>query len=87
LLLNIIAQQPALTESIMCSLFKNNQFDDIFRFLDEESNLLQEMKIFSRLPWAPFIKTLFSGKLSLYETTTKNIDNHTEHNPVQYNRS
>lgn len=84
LLLNIIAQKPALTESIMLSLFKNNRFDDIFRFLDEESSLFQEMKIFSRLPWKPFIQSLLSKKTPLYDTSTKVNSDATGRSIIQF---
>ncbi len=86
LLLNIIAQRPALTEKIMLSLFNNNDFDDVFRFLDEETNLLQDLKIFKGLPWPPFIKMLLSSKQALYETLPKNIGDSTEHQLVQNSR-
>ncbi len=84
LLLNIIAQKPALTESIMLALFKNNRFDDIFRFLDEESSLFQEMKIFSRLPWKPFIHSLLSKKIPLYDTSTKINSDATGRSIIQF---
>ena len=87
LLLNIIAQKPELTEKIMLSLFKNNDFDDVFRFLDEETNLLQDLKIFKGLPWPPFIKMLLSNKQALYETLSKNIGDSTEHQLIQDSRS
>jgi Brp/Blh family beta-carotene 15,15'-monooxygenase len=43
---------------IFVLLFSANSPSQIFSFLDEKSRFLDEIKIFSRLPWAPFIRSL-----------------------------
>ncbi len=59
LLLGIIRDEPHKVKGIMTKLFKNNSMERILTFLDERSTLLDEVKIFMRLPWAPFLKQLF----------------------------
>lgn len=60
LLLGIIRQHPEKVKGIMTKLFVNNSFERILRFLDEKSSVLDEIKIFSRLPWLPFLKQIFA---------------------------
>ena len=58
LLLGIINEQPELVKPIMSHLFKKNHFSRILRFLDEESSIWDEIRIFSSIPWAPFLNQL-----------------------------
>jgi len=59
LLLGIIDQEPHKVKKIMDRLFQRNHFPRILRFLDEESSLLDEIRIFCSIPWVPFLKQLF----------------------------
>lgn len=59
LLLGIILKYPAKVKFIMKSLFQNNSMEIILNFLDEKSSLKDEIRIFSRLPWAPFLNQIF----------------------------
>ena len=59
LLLGIIREEPAQVKKIMHRLFTRNRFRAILRFLDEESTLWEEIKIFCSIPWAPFLRQLF----------------------------
>ncbi|MFT5917212.1 MAG: lycopene beta-cyclase [Bacteroidia bacterium] len=59
LLLGIIQNEPERVKVIMTQLFKNNPMERILRFLDEESSLIDEIKLFMQLPWKPFLKQLF----------------------------
>ena len=59
LLLGIIKDEPEKVKGIMIKLFKNNSMERVLTFLDERSTLIEEAKIFMRLPWAPFLKQLF----------------------------
>lgn len=43
---------------IFPDMFKNNPIHRIFRFLDEESSLLDELGIISSVPTGPFLKAL-----------------------------
>lgn len=59
LLLSIIQSEPNQVNKIMNLLFKNNKPVLIFKFLDEETNILEEIKIFFNLPIPLFLKYLF----------------------------
>lgn len=56
LLLKIIKDEPARVRQVMEQLFKKNSLGNILDFLDEESNLIQEISIFSKLPIRLFLK-------------------------------
>ncbi len=68
LLLDIIARFPQAVEPIMSSLFRNQPISRILRFLHEDSTLSEEVSIFSRLPWSPFLKVLIDKN---YATSTE----------------
>ncbi len=59
LLLQILRDTPYLGKEIFVSLFKKQPVPLILKFLDEETNILEEVSIFSRLPLIPFLKSLF----------------------------
>ena len=59
LLLRIIKKEPQLVQTIMEKLFSRNKFKSVLKFLDEESSLLEEIRIFMSIPWKPFLKSLF----------------------------
>ncbi len=61
LLLKIIKNEPWQVQNIMEKLFARNKFSRVLRFLDEESSLLNEVRIFVSIPWRPFLKSLFRG--------------------------
>ena len=58
LLLRIIQTNGAMISRIFVVLFSANSPSVIFAFLDEKSRFFDEIKIFFRLPWAPFIRGL-----------------------------
>lgn len=58
LLLGIIEEEPEKVAGIMNALFTRNPFQRVFCFLDEESQLLEEVRMFATLPWRPFLKQL-----------------------------
>jgi len=58
LLLIILFKWPTLGKSIFSTLFKKQNTTTIFSFLDEKTSLLQEIKIFAKLPTLPFLKAL-----------------------------
>ncbi|HAA20469.1 MAG TPA: lycopene cyclase [Cytophagales bacterium] len=62
LLLHIMREEPEKVSYIMERLFGSTRWPTILRFLDEESHLLQELKMVVRLPWFPFLRALFSPK-------------------------
>ncbi|MBZ4044025.1 lycopene cyclase family protein [Flavobacterium hibisci] len=59
LLLDILQRNNELGSSIFSSLFKNGKPCLIFKFLDEETNLIEDLKVILKCPKMPFIKALF----------------------------
>ncbi|MEO6176056.1 MAG: lycopene cyclase family protein [Flavobacterium circumlabens] len=60
LLLDILHRHNELGSSIFSSLFKNGNPALIFKFLDEETTFVQDVKVILKCPKMPFIKALFS---------------------------
>jgi len=58
LLLGIMEDDGGRIASIFPTLFKQNPVDRIFRFLDDRSRFGEELRIFFKLPWAPFLRQL-----------------------------
>ncbi len=58
-LLQIIHDHPADAQRVFHHLLNNNSMDELFRFLGEESNLLQDIKIMSSVPYWPFIRAIW----------------------------
>ncbi len=56
LLLNMIRHSPQIIPNVFTQLFKHNRMPDVLRFLDEQSTLQQEIRIFASLPILPFLK-------------------------------
>lgn len=65
LLLHILKNQESVGPDIFHQLFENNNIDDVLLFLEESTELRDELKIFATLPWAPFFKALAQTKLGL----------------------
>jgi len=59
LLLMILKYHPEYGKPIFKKLFSNTRFHHILQFLDEKSNLWEELIMFSRLPLKPFMQALF----------------------------
>ncbi|MBU2997687.1 lycopene cyclase [Cellulophaga baltica] len=59
LLLDILESNNELGQSIFEALFKNRSPKLIFKFLDEETNLWEDVKFISALSPLPFLKALF----------------------------
>ena len=59
LLLDILYRNNKLGSSIFSSMFKRGNPDLIFKFLDEETNLLEDFKVILKCPKIPFINALF----------------------------
>lgn len=58
LLLDVLAKYNADGPSLFSSLFKKTKIQTIFKFLDEESSLAEDLKIVSAVPPIRFIKAL-----------------------------
>jgi lycopene beta-cyclase len=55
LLLQIIKTEPERIKEVMEQLFRNNKLTTILKFLDEETSVLEDLKIFTRLPISLFL--------------------------------
>jgi Brp/Blh family beta-carotene 15,15'-monooxygenase len=58
LLLDILKQQPQHGKPIFMSLFKNIGIQRVLDFLDEKTSVREDVSIFSKLPWLPFLAAL-----------------------------
>ncbi|MDL2144092.1 lycopene cyclase family protein [Flavobacterium tructae] len=59
LLLDILYRHNELGSGIFSSLFKKGNPQLIFKFLDEETTLIEDVKVILKCPKVPFIKALF----------------------------
>lgn len=64
LLLDILKNNPAKGKPIFEALLANTEIKKILNFLDEKTNLKNDIFIFMRLPWGIFIKTLLKRWLN-----------------------
>jgi len=58
LLLRVLHDEPEHAVNIFETLLTRSPLDTVFGFLDEQSRLLDEAKLFARLPKRPFLKGL-----------------------------
>ncbi|WP_372636213.1 lycopene cyclase family protein [Fodinibius sp.] len=66
-LLHILYTEPREALDIFFHLFRNNAIDDIFRFLNEDSTLIDDLKIMSSVPYRPFLKAIWKSRRRLRE--------------------
>jgi lycopene beta-cyclase len=59
LLLDILYRHNELGSAIFSSLFKKGNPALVFKFLDEETNLVEDLQVIIKCPKIPFIKALF----------------------------
>jgi lycopene beta-cyclase len=59
LLLDILYRHNELGSTIFSSLFRKGKPALIFKFLDEETTLIEDLKVILKCPKVPFIKALF----------------------------
>jgi lycopene beta-cyclase len=59
LLLDILYRHNELGSSIFSSMFRNGNPALIFKFLDEETNFIEDVKVILKCPKIPFLKALF----------------------------
>lgn len=66
LLLDILDRKNYLGATIFSSMFKKGKPALIFKFLDEETNLIEDVKVILKCPKTPFIKALIRSPLYLF---------------------
>ncbi|KQW96164.1 lycopene cyclase family protein [Flavobacterium sp. Root420] len=59
LLLDILHRHNELGSAIFSSLFRKGNPKLVFKFLDEETNLFEDVKVILKCPTIPFLKALF----------------------------
>ena len=59
LLLDILYRHNELGSAIFSSLFKKGNPNLIFKFLDEETTLIEDFRVILKCPKIPFINALF----------------------------
>ena len=60
LLLDILSKHNEQGAYLFSSMFKNNKVVQILKFLDEETSLIEDIRIMISMPQLPFIKALLS---------------------------
>lgn len=58
-LLQILSQKKASGDKIFADLFKSNKAQDVFRFLDNETTITEELKMMSGVPSGVFLPAAF----------------------------
>lgn len=66
-LLHIMHNHPQKALQIFHALFTNNKMDEVFKFLDEQNSLLEDLKIMSTLPYTPFFNAMWKCRKRLFE--------------------
>ena len=59
LLLLILKEKPQAGKKIFSELFKKANTFKVLEFLDEKSKITDEISLFSKLPWGPFLWALY----------------------------
>jgi len=58
-LLEVIARNRMPSEEIFVRMFSKHPIKRVFRFLDEQTSLVEELKIMNSMPWAAFMKAIW----------------------------
>lgn len=65
--LHILHDSPQQAPEIFRHLFNNNSIDEVFRFLNEDSSFLEDLKIMSSVPYRPFLHAIWKTRKRLKE--------------------
>lgn len=57
--LEVLNHQNEIGEDVFAAMYAKNHVTQIFRFLDEETTLTEELKIINSFPHRPFLKALY----------------------------
>ncbi len=63
MLLSILDRTPDRGRDIFVKLFEKNPLPRIWRFLDEDAGLVENLKLMASVPWGPFIAAWFDVRL------------------------
>ncbi|HMB97023.1 MAG TPA: lycopene cyclase family protein [Balneolaceae bacterium] len=62
MILYLIKKYPVKSVNIFSRLFKTSGMDRILTFLDEKTTIVEEISIFSKLPYSPFFHAIYKLK-------------------------
>jgi len=62
MILYLIKNYPVKSVNIFSRLFKTSGMDRILTFLDEKTTIVEEISIFSKLPYSPFFHAIYKLK-------------------------
>lgn len=62
MLLYLLKHETGNSQHIFHELFNKNSIELLLRFLDEETKFTEEVSIFSKLPYAPFFRSIYRMK-------------------------
>ena len=62
MILHIFARRPDLGPRVLQRLFSRNPIERLFRFLDEEGNLAENLLLMATVPWLPFLRAYVALK-------------------------
>ncbi len=63
MLLQILYRRGELSEEVFSHLFRKNPIDRVLRFLNEQTTVVEDLKLMSTVPWIPFIRAFFRLKV------------------------
>lgn len=69
MLLHIMQHKGGQIRDIFAQLFKNNPIDRLFRFLDEETTLWEDILVMNSVPPVPFLKAFFQHQVKQHFST------------------
>ncbi len=66
MLLYLLKHETDISRHIFHELFNKNSIELLLRFLDEETKFTEELGIFSKLPYAPFFRSIYRMKHRIF---------------------
>lgn len=66
-LLQIMHDHPEEALEVFQQLFSNNQIDQVFKFLAEESTFTEDLKIMNSVPYLPFLRAMRKTRKRLFD--------------------
>lgn len=66
MMLYLLRFEPKNSIQIFEDLFKNNRFDQVLGFLDEQTTFTEELSIFWSLPSTPFLRSIYKMKHRIF---------------------
>jgi lycopene beta-cyclase len=65
LLLSILHDRPQRSVPVFSALFRHNRLTRMLRFIDERTSLVDEARLFARLPWRTFLAAALRSRRAL----------------------